>query len=198
MGIRKLFYGTFLVVQWLRLHIPMQQLWARSLVGELRFPHALWPKNQNKEQKQYCNKFNTDLKMIHIKKKILKKQNIFIKLMWEINEKKINTLEGSQGQETLPSLPTLNHPVSSPKLDNAALLNDSVYDVLLTLAQYCTADVWNSFILHNWNLMPFVQQLFISFSSQPLTNQCLCFYDFDHFIKKYIFIYLFGSTGSQL
>ena len=111
--------------------------------------------------------------------------------MWEINEKKINALEGSQGQETLPSLPALNHPVSSPKLDNAALLNDSVYDAVLTLAQYGTADVWNSFILHNWNLMPFVQQLFISSFSQPLTNQCLCFYDFDHFIKNiYLFTYL--------
>ena len=42
MGIRKLFYGTFLVVQWLQLHLPMQQLWVRSLVGELRFPHASW------------------------------------------------------------------------------------------------------------------------------------------------------------
>ena len=23
-------------------------------------PHALWPKNQNIKQKQYCNKFNKD------------------------------------------------------------------------------------------------------------------------------------------
>ena len=27
-----------------------------------RIPHASWPKNQNIEQKQYCNKFNKDLK----------------------------------------------------------------------------------------------------------------------------------------
>ena len=31
-------------------------------------PHGLWPKNQ-KQQKQYCNKFNKDFKMVHIKKK---------------------------------------------------------------------------------------------------------------------------------
>ena len=25
-------------------------------------PHALWPKNQNVKQKQYCNKYNEDFK----------------------------------------------------------------------------------------------------------------------------------------
>ena len=40
-----------------------------------KIPHALWPKNQNIKQKQYCNKFNKDLKkMVHIKKKKLKKK----------------------------------------------------------------------------------------------------------------------------
>ena len=34
--------------------------------------YTLWPKNQNIKQKQYCNKFNKDFKMVHIKK-ILKK-----------------------------------------------------------------------------------------------------------------------------
>ena len=29
-------------------------------------PHALRPKNQNIKQKQYCNRFNKDFKMIHI------------------------------------------------------------------------------------------------------------------------------------
>ena len=28
--------GTSLVVQWLRLHLPMQGAWVQSLVGELR------------------------------------------------------------------------------------------------------------------------------------------------------------------
>ena len=34
-----------------------------------KIPHALWTKKQNIKQKQYCNKFNKDLKMVHIKKK---------------------------------------------------------------------------------------------------------------------------------
>ena len=32
---------TSLVVQWLRLYVPMQGTWVRSLAGELR-PHMLW------------------------------------------------------------------------------------------------------------------------------------------------------------
>ena len=36
-------------------------------------PHASQPKSQNMEPKQYCNKFNKDLKMVHIKKKIFTK-----------------------------------------------------------------------------------------------------------------------------
>ena len=40
-----------------------------------KIPHSSWPKNQNIIQKQYCNKFNKDFKkMVHIKKKILKKK----------------------------------------------------------------------------------------------------------------------------
>ena len=27
-----------------------------------KIPHALWPKNQNMKQKQYCNKSNKDFK----------------------------------------------------------------------------------------------------------------------------------------
>ena len=34
-----------------------------------KIPHASWPKNQNIKHKQYCNKFKTTLKMVHIKKK---------------------------------------------------------------------------------------------------------------------------------
>ena len=37
-----------------------------------KISHALGPKNQNIKQKQYCNKFNKDLKMVHVKKKRLK------------------------------------------------------------------------------------------------------------------------------
>ena len=34
-----------------------------SIPGQrAKVPHALWPKNQNIKQKQYCNEFNTDFK----------------------------------------------------------------------------------------------------------------------------------------
>ena len=33
-----------------------------------KIPHASWTKKQNIKQKQYCNKFNKDLKMVYIKK----------------------------------------------------------------------------------------------------------------------------------
>ena len=53
---------TFLTVQWLRLHLPMQEVWVQSPVRELRshMPHG--QKLQNIKQKQYCNKFNKDIK----------------------------------------------------------------------------------------------------------------------------------------
>ena len=35
------FFGPSLVVQWLRIHLPMQRTWVRSLVGETKIPHAL-------------------------------------------------------------------------------------------------------------------------------------------------------------
>ena len=59
----------FLVVQWLRLCLPMQRAWVQSVVKQLRslIPRAKKPKH--KQQKQYCNKFNTDLKMVHLEKK---------------------------------------------------------------------------------------------------------------------------------
>ena len=50
------------MVQWLRLSLPMQGVQVQSLVGELGIPHDLWPKSQNTEQKQCCNKFNKDFK----------------------------------------------------------------------------------------------------------------------------------------
>ena len=39
---------------------------------EAKIPHASWPKKQNIKQKQYCNKLNKALKIVHIKKKSLK------------------------------------------------------------------------------------------------------------------------------
>ena len=41
---------------------------------EAKIPHTLQPKTQSIKQKQYCNKFNKDLKMVHIKKNRLKNQ----------------------------------------------------------------------------------------------------------------------------
>ena len=39
-----------------------------------KIPYALWPKNQNIRQKQYCNKFNKDFRTgPHPKKKIFRK-----------------------------------------------------------------------------------------------------------------------------
>ena len=44
--------------------------------GGAEIPHASWSKNQNIKQKQYCNKFNKDLKKkkVHIKKNLKNKE----------------------------------------------------------------------------------------------------------------------------
>ena len=48
---------------------------AGSISGQgAKIPHASRPKNQNVKQKQYCNKFDKDLKIVHIKKKKKKKR----------------------------------------------------------------------------------------------------------------------------
>ena len=61
------------MVQGLRFRLPMQGVWVRPLVKEVRshMPHG--PKT-NIKKKQYCNKFNKDLKKNgpHQKKKSLK------------------------------------------------------------------------------------------------------------------------------
>ena len=56
---------TSLVVQLLRLSSSAGRV--GSIPGQIA--NALWPKNQNIKQKQYCNKFNKDFKKLHIKKK---------------------------------------------------------------------------------------------------------------------------------
>ena len=53
------------IKHWLRLHFPMQKVQVQSLVGELRatVPQCQKTKTlKKKKQKQYCNKFNKDLK----------------------------------------------------------------------------------------------------------------------------------------
>ena len=54
--------GTCLVVQWLRLPLPMQGVQVPSLVGELRRHLPCGQKPKHKTQKQYCDKFNKDFK----------------------------------------------------------------------------------------------------------------------------------------
>ena len=54
--------GTSLVIQWLRLFLPMQREWVQSLVGELRTHKCCGQKNEYVIQKQYCNEFNEDFK----------------------------------------------------------------------------------------------------------------------------------------
>ena len=65
-----------LVVQCLRLYLPMQGVWVPSLAGERRahVPHS--QSNQNIWQKQCCNKFNKDLKWFTLKKKKKKKPDV--------------------------------------------------------------------------------------------------------------------------
>ena len=46
------------MVQWLKLHLPAQEVWVPSLIGELRSYMLGGQKNQNGKQKQYCNKFS--------------------------------------------------------------------------------------------------------------------------------------------
>ena len=40
--------------------------------GKTKIPYASWAKNQNIKQNKCRNRFNEDLKMVHIKQKMLK------------------------------------------------------------------------------------------------------------------------------
>ena len=64
------------MVQWLRLRLPMQGVWVQSLVRELRshMPQGQKTKTENRSN-NVTNSIQT-LKMVHIKKKILKKPPI--------------------------------------------------------------------------------------------------------------------------
>ena len=55
---------TSLPAQWLELCPPMHRSHSQ-LVRE----DPTWPKHQNIKQKEYCNKFSIDLKIVHIRKK---------------------------------------------------------------------------------------------------------------------------------
>ena len=64
-------------------HFPMQGVWVRSLVGELRILHALWPKKQNinNRSNSVTNSVKA-LKLVHIEKKNLlkKKKKLWIRV----------------------------------------------------------------------------------------------------------------------
>ena len=48
-----------------------------SIQGQgAKIPHTFWPKKQNRKQKQYCNKFNKDLKNCLYQKSLKKKIQI--------------------------------------------------------------------------------------------------------------------------
>ena len=55
----------------------MQGVWVRSLVGELRILHALWPKKQNinNRSNSVTNSVKA-LKLVHIEKKNLLKKKV--------------------------------------------------------------------------------------------------------------------------
>ena len=65
---------TSLVVQWLKLGLPMQGVWVRSLVRELRST-CLVAKRPQQKTKEYCNKFNKAFKNGPPKIKLKKKKD---------------------------------------------------------------------------------------------------------------------------
>ena len=59
-----------MVAQGLRLCLPMQGIKGSVPGWGAGIPHASWPRSQNVEQRQCCNKFSKDFEdMVHIKKK---------------------------------------------------------------------------------------------------------------------------------
>ena len=83
------------MVQWLRLCLPTQGVQVQSLVAKLGIPHDLWPKSQNTEQKQCCNKFNKDFK----KGPPQKKKNFKKWLLLHIKRTKVLTASSFSGTE---------------------------------------------------------------------------------------------------
>ena len=74
------------MVQWLRLHLPMQGVQVQFLIRELRSYMLQDQKKQNIKQKQYCTKFSKGFeKSPHLKK----------------NLKKINKKRSQQGWEQI-------------------------------------------------------------------------------------------------
>ena len=77
------FRGTSLEVQWLKFCLTMRGVQVGSLVRELKSHMPRGQKNQNIKQKWYCNKLNKNFKMVHTKKKNLKrKKKIYIYIVY--------------------------------------------------------------------------------------------------------------------
>ena len=102
--------GTFLVVQWLRLHFPMQRVWVQSLFGEVR-SHMPQGQKKNKKQKtkQHCKKFNKDLKNGPLKKKKRKKE-------WQISA--LQHVHSRHSQGDAKCCPMGTRPVSISSSDH--------------------------------------------------------------------------------
>ena len=66
----------FLVVQWLRLCLPILGVQAPFLVGELRFPHVSWPKKPKQKTEAIFNKDFFKQSTLKKKKKRLRSQSI--------------------------------------------------------------------------------------------------------------------------
>ena len=78
--IRNRYFGAFLMVQWFRL--PLFNAGDEDSIPdwEAKILHAPGPKNWNIKQKQYCDKFNKDIKtfiMVPFKKILKKTKQLF-------------------------------------------------------------------------------------------------------------------------
>ena len=63
------------MVQWLRLHLPMQGVRVQSLVGELRFRVPCCQKTKKKHRSNIVTNSIKTPKSIHLKKKLKKRTN---------------------------------------------------------------------------------------------------------------------------
>ena len=66
----------------------MQGMQVWSLVRELRSYIHHVPKTVNIKQKQYCNKFNKDLEVVHIKKILEKQATVVYCVVEELSKQK--------------------------------------------------------------------------------------------------------------
>ena len=150
---------TSLVVWWLRICFPMQEMQVRSLDRELRCLKAT--KLKHKKQKQYCDKFNTDFKMVHIKKKNLLKMAVIKDSTSEKNKDDTYQWPSSKGTSH-------KHDLQSTGCNNFCLM----WKCRGSLCP-CSTPPW-----HNFTSFCSYGKLF---TLQPLTSPCCLFYSFNCF-----------------